>query len=99
MTEAKEPFRIQLVTEDDQPMLRCPDCKADLTDPESLFVSVSDGDRMNPKVEILCARVQSDGFLPDKDEDDYEFDHGKEVETQCSKCECNLNKYFKTKHN
>ena len=91
-------IRIQLVDDNNNPLLECPHCKAKLTEKGALSVTTSDGDKHDPQTDTIDVTLQPDGFMPDKDDDEYEFDHGTECETKCSKCDGGLNEFFKTNH-
>lgn len=94
----KHDIRIQLVDADNKPLLACPHCNADLTKKGALSVVTSDGNRLDPQTDTIDVTLKADGFMPDKDDDEYEFDHGTECETTCSGCDGSLNEFFKTNH-
>lgn len=90
--------RIKMV-KDGQPLLSCPHCNADWTKPGALKVTVNTSDdKWSDDLDTLDVTVGPDGFLPDTDDDGFEWDHGTECETKCAHCGNVVNEFFQTKH-
>lgn len=77
------------------PLLACPHCHADFTKKGALSVTVNTStSKYTEEIDTIKVTVQPDGFLSDKDDDEYEWDHGTEVETECSECNGNVNEHM-----